>query len=56
MFNSFVHEKRVQTAAVSSRRQLEQVKSTEKDGKLRSELAIRYKQRLDQELVKVNGT
>lgn len=56
MFNSYVHEKRVQTAAVSSRRQLEQVKSTEKGEKVRTELALKYKQRLDQELVKVTGT
>ena len=53
MFNSYVHEQRVQTAAVSSRRQLEQVKTTEKGGRVRTELALRYKQRLDQELVKV---
>ena len=53
MFNSYVHEKQEQTATARSRRELEGEKAREKEGKMRTELAQRYKQRLDQELVKV---
>lgn len=56
MFNAYVHEMRVQTAVATSRREVEQAKVTEKDIKLRSQLAQRYKHRLDQELIKVLST
>ena len=53
MFNCYLHEKRSHTAAASSRKQLQQSKLAEQDEKLRNELALKYKHRLDQELVKV---
>lgn len=53
MFNSYVHDKQAQTASARSHRELEGEKLREKEGKTRTELARRFKQRLDQELVKV---
>lgn len=46
MFNSYVQEQRAQAARHQSPR-------TVQEGKQRTELALKYKQRLDQELVKV---
>jgi len=50
MFNSYVQEQR---ALAATRQQSEQASHTDKANSKRTELALKYKQRLDQELVKV---
>lgn len=50
MFNSYVQEQR---ALEATRQQSEQASHTDKANSKRTELALKYKQRLDQELVKV---